>query len=117
MEHYRCTKSRHMMTVLCVVLLGACLAAQGLVFLLANAGNVRAQNFPTEPLRLVVPVPAGSGADFVVRTYAQRLTAMLGQQVIVDNRGGAAGIIAKEAGARAASTLPRDAGMAGARHG
>jgi tripartite-type tricarboxylate transporter receptor subunit TctC len=53
-------------------------------------------------LRFIVPVPPGAGADFVARAYAQRLTLGLGQQVVVDNRGGAAGIIAMEAVARAA---------------
>jgi tripartite-type tricarboxylate transporter receptor subunit TctC len=61
-----------------------------------------AQTFPTKPLRLVVPVPAGAGADFAARSYATRLTATMGHQVVVDNRGGAAGIIAMEAVAKAA---------------
>jgi tripartite-type tricarboxylate transporter receptor subunit TctC len=64
--------------------------------------DVRAQEFPNRPIRFIVPVPAGAGADFVARAYAQRLTAAFGQQVVVDNRGGAAGIIAMEAVARAA---------------
>lgn len=58
--------------------------------------------FPTRPIRFIVPVPAGGGADFVARAYAARLTEAFGQQVIVDNRGGAAGIIAMEAAAKAA---------------
>ncbi|HEX2824894.1 MAG TPA: tripartite tricarboxylate transporter substrate binding protein [Burkholderiales bacterium] len=61
-----------------------------------------ADNFPIRPLRLIVPVPPGGGADFVARGYAQLLTQSLGQQVVVDNRGGAAGIIAMEAVAKAA---------------
>jgi tripartite-type tricarboxylate transporter receptor subunit TctC len=68
---------------------------------LAFPGAALTQPFPNKPLRLVVPVPAGAGADFVARTYAMRLTAALGQQVVVDNRGGAAGIIAMEAVAKA----------------
>jgi len=60
------------------------------------------QPFPNKPIRLIVPVPPGAGADFVARAYAQRLTATLGQQVVVDNRGGASGIIAMEAVAKAA---------------
>jgi tripartite-type tricarboxylate transporter receptor subunit TctC len=63
---------------------------------------IAADAFPTRPIRLIVPVPAGGGADFVARGYAARLTESLGQQVVVDNRGGAAGIIAMEAVAKAA---------------
>ena len=61
-----------------------------------------AQNYPNKPIRLIVPVPPGGGADFVARAYATRLCDALGQQVVVDNRGGAAGIIAMEATAKAA---------------
>ena len=78
--------------------LGGCLMS---VLLLAGIVNVRAQSFPTKPVRLIVPVPAGAGADFVARAYASRLHAGFGQQVVVDNRGGAAGIIAMEAVAKA----------------
>jgi tripartite-type tricarboxylate transporter receptor subunit TctC len=60
-----------------------------------------AQDFPVKPIRLVVPVPPGGGADFVARSYANQLTKALGQQVVVDNRGGAAGIIAMDAVAKA----------------
>jgi tripartite-type tricarboxylate transporter receptor subunit TctC len=62
---------------------------------------VIAQQFPHRPLRMIVPVPPGGGADFVARSYASRLGDALGQQVVVDNRGGAAGIIAMEATAKA----------------
>ena len=63
---------------------------------------VLAQAFPVRPIRMIVPVPPGGGADFVARSYASRLADALGQQVVVDNRGGAAGIIAMEATAKAA---------------
>jgi tripartite-type tricarboxylate transporter receptor subunit TctC len=63
---------------------------------------VLAQPFPVKPIRMIVPVPPGGGADFVARSYASRLADALGQQVVVDNRGGAAGIIAMEAAAKAA---------------
>ena len=68
----------------------------------AFAGSASAQSFPNRPLRMIVPVPPGGGADFVARSYASRLGDALGQQVVVDNRGGAAGIIAMEATAKAA---------------
>ncbi len=60
------------------------------------------QDFPVKPIRLIVPVPPGGGADFVARSYAAQLTKVFGQQVVVDNRGGAAGIIAMDAVAKAA---------------
>lgn len=67
----------------------------------AFAGSASAQSYPNRPLRMIVPVPPGGGADFVARSYASRLGDALGQQVVVDNRGGAAGIIAMEAAAKA----------------
>lgn len=73
----------------------AALACAGLS---ATAG---AQSFPGKPIRLIVPVPPGGGADFVARSYAAYLSKALGQQVVVDNRGGAAGIIAMDAVAKA----------------
>ena len=52
-----------------------------------------AQAWPDKPIRLIVPGPAGGGADFVARALGERLSAQLGQPVIVDNKPGAAGII------------------------
>jgi tripartite-type tricarboxylate transporter receptor subunit TctC len=53
-------------------------------------------------LRLVVPFPPGGGNDILARTVGQRLTEVIGQQIVVENRGGAGGVIATEAVARAA---------------
>jgi tripartite-type tricarboxylate transporter receptor subunit TctC len=58
-----------------------------------DAGAARAENYPTRPIRLLVPYPAGGGADFVARLIAPMLSERLGQQVFVDNRGGAGGTI------------------------
>ena len=77
----------------------AILAASGFCPCLSNV--VLAQQYPEKPIRLIVPVPPGGGADFVARTYAARLSEAFGQQIVVDNRGGAAGIIAMEAVAKA----------------
>ncbi len=65
------------------------------------SGVAGAQAFPNKPIRLIVPVPPGGGADFVARTYASQLTKAFNQQVVIDNRGGAAGIIAMDALAKA----------------
>lgn len=57
------------------------------------AGIVHSQPYPTKPIRLVVPYPPGGGTDIIARIVGQRLTESLGQQIIVDNRGGAGGTI------------------------
>jgi tripartite-type tricarboxylate transporter receptor subunit TctC len=76
--------------------------AFAIAFVLPQSTQAAAgEQFPTKPIRFIVPVPPGGGADFVARAYAARLTESLGQQVVVDNRGGAAGIIAMEAVAKA----------------
>jgi tripartite-type tricarboxylate transporter receptor subunit TctC len=60
------------------------------------------QKYPVKPLRLILPFAAGSAVDVLARLYAQRMSENWGQQVIVDNRTGANGIIGMEAIARAA---------------
>ena len=59
-----------------------------------------AQTYPAKPIRLVLPYPPGGGSDTIARPLAQRLAAGLGQQVIVDNRGGASGNIGMELAAK-----------------
>lgn len=61
-----------------------------------------AQAWPTKPVRLVVGYSAGGGVDAMARLIAPRMSALLGQQVFVENRTGAAGLIAGDAVARAA---------------
>jgi tripartite-type tricarboxylate transporter receptor subunit TctC len=58
--------------------------------------------FPTRPIRLIVPVSAGGGLDVTTRAIAQKLTQAWGQQVIVDNRAGASGVIAFQTAIKAA---------------
>lgn len=66
-------------------------------------GPVAAQPYPTKPIRLIVPFAPGGGNDLIARIIGQRLTAIWGQAVIVDNRPGAGGNVAAEITARAAS--------------
>ncbi|HEX2824841.1 MAG TPA: tripartite tricarboxylate transporter substrate binding protein [Burkholderiales bacterium] len=79
------------------------LAAAGAAALaLAVPAAVHAQGgYPTKPIRLIVAFPAGGSTDIIGRIVAQRLSQSLGQQVIVDNRGGAGGIVGTEIAARA----------------
>jgi len=65
------------------------------------AGAAHAQGYPTKPIKLVVPFAPGGVADIVSRTVAPRLADGLGQQVIVENKPSAGGILAAEAVARA----------------
>jgi tripartite-type tricarboxylate transporter receptor subunit TctC len=60
-----------------------------------------AADYPVKPIRLVVPYPPGGATDVIGRTLAQHLSATLGQQVVVDNRAGAAGNIGAELVAKA----------------
>ncbi|MCC7080467.1 MAG: tripartite tricarboxylate transporter substrate binding protein [Burkholderiales bacterium] len=64
------------------------------------AGHALAQSYPSKPIRFIVPWPPGGGADIMSRTINQPLGEALGQQVIIDNRGGAAGNIGAELAAK-----------------
>ena len=61
-----------------------------------------AQNYPTRPITLIVPYPPGGGVDAMARVAGDKLSVALGQQVVVDNRGGAGGNIGTRAVAKAA---------------
>lgn len=62
----------------------------------------QAQTFPSKPITLVVPFPAGGATDTVARLIAERIAPKLGQTVLVDNKGGAAGILGTDTVAKAA---------------
>jgi tripartite-type tricarboxylate transporter receptor subunit TctC len=64
---------------------------------LAVAGTCHAQSYPTKPVRLVAGFPAGGGVDATARAYAQKLGEYWGQNVIVENRSGANGMVGAEA--------------------
>ena len=71
------------------------------VLLLAFSAPVFAQDYPNRPVRLIIPFPPGGSNDVVGRMVAKQLSEKLGQQVFVDNRGGAGGTIGTEAVAKA----------------
>jgi tripartite-type tricarboxylate transporter receptor subunit TctC len=58
-------------------------------------------NYPAKPIRLIVPWPPGGGADVLTRMLSPKLAETLGQQIVIDNRGGAAGNIGAELAAKA----------------
>src|SRR3954469_6903043 len=70
------------------------------VFLASIASVASAQNYPVKPIRMIVAVAAGGAPDLAARTIAVRLQKPLGQPVIVENRGGANGNLAGQAGAQ-----------------
>jgi tripartite-type tricarboxylate transporter receptor subunit TctC len=73
--------------------LGGLLLAAGIAF----AAPAQAQDFPTKPIRMIVPYAAGGGTDLVARMVAQKLNEKWGQPVIVENRAGAGGNLGAEA--------------------
>ncbi|AQV99181.1 MFS transporter (plasmid) [Cupriavidus necator] len=75
-------------------------AIAGALALTASAGAARP--YPDRPIRWIVPWPPGGGADLLARILHARLGEILGQPVVIDNRGGAAGNIGAAAGAKAA---------------
>src|SRR5712672_1668102 len=78
----------------------AAMVALGLGF----AGPAPAQDYPSRTITLIVPYPAGGGVDAMARIVGEKLSAAVGQQVVVDNRGGGGGNI----GTRAAAKSPPD---------
>jgi len=83
--------------IVCFARLLACAFALAALVVPASA-----QDYPTRPITLVVPYPAGGGVDAMARIVADKLTAALGQQVLVDNRGGGSGLVGTRAVIRAA---------------
>lgn len=83
-------KNRFAQAMFCACLLGMA------------AGSPAQQNYPTKPVRIIVPSVAGGGTDSTTRLVAPKLDEILGQRVVVDNRAGAASLIGSEMVARAA---------------
>ena len=70
--------------------------------LLCTAALSPAQQFPSKPIRMIVPFPPGGSVDTVARLIAPKMSETLGQSVVLDNRAGASSNIGMEAVARAA---------------
>ncbi|HEV3371512.1 MAG TPA: tripartite tricarboxylate transporter substrate binding protein [Xanthobacteraceae bacterium] len=84
-------------------MLKACsLLIKAAALVLALTASAAAQDYPTKPIRLIIPFPPGGSNDVVGRMVALQLGDRLGKQVVVDNRGGAGGIIGTEAAAKSA---------------
>jgi len=75
--------------------------AAGLLFL-SVAPNAGAQEYPSKPIKLIVPFPAGGTTDVLARIVASKLSAQLGQPVVIDNHAAASGIVGTELAAKAA---------------
>jgi tripartite-type tricarboxylate transporter receptor subunit TctC len=71
---------------------------------LVLTGSAAAQDYPTKPVRMIIPFPPGGGSDVTGRVVATALSERLGRQMVVDNRAGAGGVIGSEIAAHA----PRD---------
>src|ERR1700680_3945892 len=77
------------------------LLALTVVATLAPFENAIAQDFPSRPVRLIVPYAPGGSGDLIARLLGEKLSALWGQQVVVDNRPAAGGLIGTEAAAHA----------------
>lgn len=78
------------------------LLAVATALVLASIGAAQSQDYPNRPLRNIVPFPPGGGVDTVTRIVAAKLSEVLGQQIVVDNRsGGAGGTVGAAAAAKA----------------
>ena len=82
-----------MSTLRCIHRLGVALAAAAAACASVTASS---QSYPVRPIRIIVPNTAGSATDIATRLIAQRLTDSMGQQMVVDNRAGASGLIGHE---------------------
>ncbi len=69
--------------------------------LFAFALPAHAQDFPTKPIKLIVPFPPGGPNDIIARVVGAKMSELLGQPVVIDNRGGAGGVIGTDAVAKA----------------
>ncbi len=81
-------------------MLNTCCRAAAVAMLLMHCATAGAQAYPGKPVRLIVAFPPGGSTDIIARIVGQKLGERLGQQVVIDNRGGAGGTIGTEIAAR-----------------
>ncbi len=74
----------------------------GIAAVIAIAASAQAQQYPAKPVRMIVPFAPGGNTDIIARVFAPKMGELLGQQVIIDNRGGAGSTIGTEAAVRSA---------------
>jgi len=79
---------------------GMLLALSGILAVFATMPVLAAESYPTKPVRLIIPFPPGGSNDIVGRLMAAKLSNHLGKQVVVDNRGGAGGVLGTEMAAK-----------------
>ena len=84
------------------ITVAAATSALAAAMLCAQPAPLVAQDYPSRPISMIVPYPAGGGVDLMGRLVGQRLSLALGQQVVIENRGGAGGMIGTRDAARAA---------------
>ena len=92
MKNNRVTKK---LSYLLTALLGAMISMSGTAF-------AQADGWPSKPVTIVVPFPAGGGTDAFARPLSAQLTKQLGKQIVIDNRGGAGGTLGASIAAKAA---------------
>ena len=87
------TRRSHLLSLACVVASAA---------LMSSAALAQGDSYPSKPIKVIVPFPAGGAADLTIRTLGPKLTELLGQPIVVDNKPGANGIIGADAVAKSA---------------
>ncbi len=76
-----------------VILAGIFACALSAAFIFTHPEAARAEDYPARPITLIVPYPPGGGVDVMGRLVGQKLSAAFGQQVVIENRAGAGGMI------------------------
>ena len=85
-----------------VILAGIFACALSAAFIFTHPEAARAEDYPARPITLIVPYPPGGGVDVMGRLVGQKLSAAFGQQVVIENRAGAGGMIGTRDAAKAA---------------
>ena len=87
------TRRSHLFSLACIAVCAA---------LMPSAAPAQGDIYPSKPIKVIVPFPAGGAADLTIRTLGPKLTELLGQPIVIDNKPGANGIIGADAVAKSA---------------